>query len=151
MSTYASVNDSILGFVMVSLNILRASLINLLTVNGSETDDEPTAHDSNLKLMKRFCLKSVAWIGIYMLSYYGFSIAWLLIPLLLTLFHQRNVLKLRQVKENSLSSAREAVLTNEKSMIEARIKVEDLPSWVFFPDKVGNYICVIDIAIKVIA
>ena len=34
-----------------------------------------------------------------------------------------------------MSAAREAALTNEKEMIESRIRVEDMPSWVFFPDK----------------
>ena len=34
-----------------------------------------------------------------------------------------------------MSAAREAALTNEKEMIESRICVEDMPSWVFFPDK----------------
>ena len=33
-------------------------------------------------------------------------------------------------------AAREAALTDERTMIESRIRVEDLPSWVFFPDKV---------------
>ncbi len=29
-------------------------------------------------------LKSVAWVGIYLLGYYDFSIAWLVTPLFLT-------------------------------------------------------------------
>ena len=96
-------------------------------------DDEPSAGDSVFKAMRRFCVKSVAWFGIYLLGYYGFSIAWLLTPLLLTVFRQQ----WKKERDFRLSAARQAALTNEKAMIESRIKVEDLPSWVFFPDKVG--------------
>ena len=95
-------------------------------------DDEPTTGDTVFKIIKRFCLKCVAWYGIYALGYYGFSIAWLLTPLLLTVFRQQ----WKKERDFRLSAARQAALTNEKAMIESRIKVEDLPSWVFFPDKV---------------
>ena len=97
-------------------------------------DDEPTAGESIFKVAKRFAFKSVAWFGIYVLGYYGFSIAWLLTPLLLTVFRQQ----WKKERDFRLSAARQAALTNEKAMIESRIKVEDLPSWVFFPDKVRN-------------
>ena len=39
-------------------------------------------------------------------------------------------------RNHKLMAAREAALTDERQMIESRIRVEDLPSWVFFPDKV---------------
>ena len=97
-------------------------------------EDEPTAGESVFKVMKRFCFKSVAWFGIYLLGYYGFSIAWLLTPLLLTVFRQQ----WKKERDFRLSAARQAALTNEKAMIESRIKIEDLPSWVFFPDKVSS-------------
>ena len=98
-------------------------------------DDEPTAGESIFKVVKRFAFKSVAWFGIYVLGYYGFSIAWLLTPLLLTVFRQQ----WKKERDFRLSAARQAALTNEKAMIESRIKIEDLPSWVFFPDKVCDY------------
>ena len=98
-------------------------------------EDELTAGESVFKVMKRFCFKSVAWFGIYLLGYYGFSIAWLLTPLLLTVFRQQ----WKKERDFRLSAARQAALTNEKAMIESRIKIEDLPSWVFFPDKVNSY------------
>jgi len=94
-------------------------------------EDEPTAGESIFKVAKRFAFKSVAWFGIYILGYYGFSIAWLLTPLLLTVFRQQ----WKKERDFRLSAARQAALTNEKAMIESRIKIEDLPSWVFFPDK----------------
>ena len=44
----------------------------------------------------------------------------------------------KRERDAKLSAARHAALTNEKVMIESRIRVEDLPTWVFFPDKVGE-------------
>ncbi len=35
-------------------------------------------------MIQRMVLKSVAWVGIYLLGYYDFSIAWLVTPLFLT-------------------------------------------------------------------
>ena len=107
-------------------------------------EDEPTAGESVFKVMKRFCFKSVAWFGIYLLGYYGFSIAWLLTPLLLTVFRQQ----WKKERDFRLSAARQAALTNEKAMIESRIKIEDLPSWVFFPDKVNGYQLIVSNELK---
>ena len=95
-------------------------------------DDEPGPGDTVFKIIRRFFVKSVAWLGIYLLGQYDFSIAWLLTPLLLTVYRQQ----WKKERDFRLSAARQAALTNEKAMIESRIKVEDLPSWVFFPDKV---------------
>ncbi len=45
-------------------------------------------------------LKSVAWVGIYLLGYYDFSIAWLVTPLFLTgrtsfmVFFKKNIAKI---------------------------------------------------------
>ena len=41
----------------------------------------------------------------------------------------------KKERDYRLSAARHAAIANEKEMIESRIRVEDLPSWVFFPDK----------------
>ena len=98
-------------------------------------EDEPSTGNTVVKAIKGFCFKSVAWFGIYVLGYYGFSIAWLFTPLLLTVFRQQ----WKKERDFRLSAARQAALTNEKAMIESRIKIEDLPSWVFFPDKVNLF------------
>ena len=60
--------------------------------------------------------------------------SWLITPLILTVLRAQ----WKAERENKLSAAREAALTDEKKMIESRIRVEDLPSWVFFPDKVSK-------------
>ena len=96
--------------------------------------DEPGSSDSIFQVIRRFCFKSIAWLGIYLLGYYDFSIAWLITPLMLTVFRQQ----WKKERDFRLSAARQAALTNEKAMIESRIKIEDLPSWVFFPDKVRS-------------
>ena len=86
------------------------------------------------KVIRRFLFKSVAWFGIYMLGYYDFSVAWLFTPLLLTVLREQ----WKKERDYKLSAARQAALTNEKAMIESRIRPQDLPSWVFFPDKVSQ-------------
>jgi hypothetical protein len=80
----------------------------------------------------RVCTTKKCSPGIYLLGYYDFSIAWLITPLFLTALRTQ----WKKERDAKLGAARHAALTNEKEMIESRIRVEDLPSWVFFPDKV---------------
>ncbi|CAB4056391.1 unnamed protein product [Lepeophtheirus salmonis] len=77
--------------------------------------EEEPEEDSVVRVIARFALRSAAWIGIYFLVFFGING--------------------RRRKRDKLSHARIAALTNEKSMIESRMKLEDLPSWVFFPDR----------------
>ena len=95
------------------------------------------ASDSDIKVqiwhvMKRSSFIILLCLAIYLLGYFNFSIAWLVTPLLLILFRQ----EWKKEKQLRLLTAREASVTNEKDMIESRIKIADMPSWVFFPDKV---------------
>ncbi len=53
-------------------------------LNNLDTDPEPSTGESILKVIQRFALKSVAWVAIYSLGYFDFSVAWLVTPLLLT-------------------------------------------------------------------
>jgi len=82
-------------------------------------------------MAKRLGLRTLAWISVYLLGYFDFSIAWMITPLLLSVMRDQ----WKKDKRNKLTAAREAALSNEQAMIEARMNVEDLPSWVFFPDK----------------
>ena len=100
-----------------------------------EESEESTTTDNVVKLVKRFVLKSIGWVAIYFVGYYNLSVAWLFTPLLLSVLRAQ----WKKDRQNKLSAAREAALANEKTMIESRIRVEDFPSWVFFPDKVYNF------------
>ena len=71
-------------------------------------------------------------LAIYWIGYFNFSFAWLITPLLLAVLRDQ----WKKERDYRLSAARHAAIANEKEMIESRIRVEDLPSWVFFPDKV---------------
>ena len=97
-------------------------------------EDEPTAGESISRVAKKYTFEIATWFGIYVLGYFGFSIAWLLTLWLLSVIFQH----WKQEKNYGLSLTRQAALTNEKNMIESCIKIDDLPSWVFFPDKVRH-------------
>ena len=100
-----------------------------------EGQEEYSVSDTVFKLIKKFVVKSIGWVTIYALGYFEFSVAWLITPLMLTVLRAQ----WKSDRRHKLSAAREAALTDEKQMIESRIRVEDLPSWVFFPDKVRYY------------
>ena len=121
------------------LTSLKDRLSNILSDIPSENEnDECDRETSNLELIKVFFKTTIVWSGIYMLSSYGFSISWLLIPLAIVLIRRKEELKQKKAKENVLSSAKLSSATTEKSMIESRFQADELPSWVVFPDKVNN-------------
>ena len=122
------------------LTSLKDRLSNILSDIPSENaDDEIDRETSNFDLIMVFCKTGVIWSGIYMLSAYGFSISWLLIPLAIVLIRRKEELKQKKAKDNVLSSAKLSAATTEKSMIESRFQADELPSWVVFPDKVNNH------------
>ena len=95
-----------------------------------------TEKSLDLELVKIFFRTALIWLGIYMLSYYDFSISWLLIPLFFVLIHQKEELRRKRKNGITLSLTKEAANKNEKNMIESHFDVDELPSWVVFPDKV---------------
>ena len=125
--------------ILVPLDIQNLQFSSLffsaMAVAGEHlASEEHSATDGVIKVIKKFLLKSVGWITIYLVGYYNFSMAWLVTPLVLTVLRSQ----WKSERNNKLMAAREAALTDERTMIESRIRVEDLPSWVFFPDKVGT-------------
>ena len=98
--------------------------------NLIKMENKPS-YSSVVSIAKKLFFKSVAWSGVYFLGYFDYSIAWMITPLLLSVMRDQ----WKKEKRNKLAAAREAALSNEQAMIEARMNVEDLPSWVFFPDK----------------
>jgi len=105
--------------------------VEMPSARAKELAQQPDDSDAIFKVIRRFLFKSLAWAGIYLLGYYDFSIAWLFTPLLLTVLRDQ----WKKERDYKLAAARQAALTNEKTMIQSRIRAEDLPSWVFFPDK----------------
>ena len=92
---------------------------------------QSTVENPVVSLAKRFGLKTLASIFVYLLGYLGFSIAWLVTPILLSVLGDQ----WKMDKRKKLAAARDTVLGNEQAMIQGRMGLEDLPSWVFFPDK----------------
>ena len=86
---------------------------------------------SVMKIIKKIGLRTLAWLGVYLLGYFDYSVAWLVTPLVLSVVRD----EWKKDKRNRLAAAREAALSNEQAMVEARLNMEELPSWVFFPDK----------------
>jgi len=84
-----------------------------------------------LTIAKKLGLRSLAWLGVYLLGYWDFSLAWMVTPLLLSVLRDT----WKKEKRARLTAAREAALSNEQAMLEARMNAEELPAWVFFPDK----------------
>ena len=95
---------------------------------SNDEDDETIIQNVRL-----FLPKFLTWITLYFVGYFNFSIAWLITPLLLSCLRKY----WRKKRHRKLIGARQAALSSEREMIKNRkIRAEDLPSWVFFPDKV---------------
>ena len=43
----------------------------------SQAEEEHSATDGIIKVIKRFILKACGWLGIYLVGYYNFSVAWI--------------------------------------------------------------------------
>ena len=69
-----------------------------------------------LSIMKKIGIRSLAWIGVYLLGYFDFSVAWMITPLILSVLRDH----WKKEKKNKLAAAREAALSNEQAMLEAR-------------------------------
>jgi len=103
------------------------------TTSVGTKDQLPVMQNENriFGFLKSLSWRSLACVTIYFLGYFNFSPAWIITPLLLSAARAQY----KKEKKQRLAHAREAALTNEQATIESRMSVEDLPSWVFFPDK----------------
>ncbi|XP_030571833.1 extended synaptotagmin-2-B isoform X2 [Drosophila novamexicana] len=73
--------------------------------------------------------KKVAIVGsIYLVGYMGWSVAWLITPVILSV--ARDQLAKTSAKKRDIAKA--SALASEKDVILARI--DELPAWVYFPD-----------------
>lgn len=73
--------------------------------------------------------KKVAIVGsIYLVGYMGWSVAWLIAPVILSVARDQ----MAKTSEKKRDVAKASALANEKDVILARI--DELPAWVYFPD-----------------
>ena len=102
---------------------------------GTQLETLPPIDQPNyiLKIVKKIGLRTLAWVGVYLLGYFDFSVAWMITPLLPSVLRCvtisltssfSNLCYLRdhwkKEKRNRLAAAREAALSNEQAMLEAR-------------------------------
>lgn len=74
-------------------------------------------------------VKKVSLVGaVYFVGYMGWSVAWLITPVLLAVTREY----WQHTSELRRSIAKASATANEKDVILARIN--DLPAWVYFPD-----------------
>ncbi|XP_055377645.1 extended synaptotagmin-2 isoform X2 [Condylostylus longicornis] len=74
-------------------------------------------------------VKKVAIVGtVYLLGYMGWSVAWLVAPVALSVARDQ----WKKSADEKRTIAKASALTNEKEVILARI--DELPAWVYFPD-----------------
>ena len=123
---------------------------------------------SIVAILKQVSLKSMAWVGVYLLGYFNFSIGWMVTPLLLrytkvylcalkfselflTFFSKCSEGPVEKAEKEPSDSIQRGSphkwtgflnichfivwLFSSQAMLESRMGAEDLPSWVFFPDK----------------
>ncbi|XP_052737344.1 extended synaptotagmin-1 isoform X2 [Bicyclus anynana] len=81
-----------------------------------------------LSVIYRF-FKKVAIVGaVYLVGYMQWSVAWLIGPVILSVMRDQ----WRKESEYRRNLAKTAAMSSEKDIVLARL--DDLPSWVFFPD-----------------
>lgn len=88
-----------------------------------------TSDDDNIFSVLYSVGKKVAIVGsIYLVGYMGWSVAWLIAPVILSVARDQ----MAKTSEKKRDIAKSSALANEKDVILARI--DELPAWVYFPD-----------------
>lgn len=85
-------------------------------------------HDSIGSVLYSFAKKVVTVGIIYFVGYMGWSVAWLITPVILSVAREQ----WRNKSETRRNVAKASALASDKEVILARLG--DLPTWVFFPD-----------------
>ncbi|XP_043651908.1 extended synaptotagmin-2 isoform X1 [Drosophila teissieri] len=100
------------------------------TANGNSTVATKSVSDDNSIFSVFYTLgKKVAIVGsIYLVGYLGWSVAWLIAPVILSVARDQ----LAKTSEKKRDVAKASALASEKDVILARI--DELPAWVYFPD-----------------
>ncbi|XP_017091848.2 extended synaptotagmin-2 isoform X2 [Drosophila bipectinata] len=98
--------------------------------NGNKTVATRTTSDEDSIFSILYTVgKKVAIVGsIYLVGYMGWSVAWLIAPVILSVAREQ----LAKTSEKKRDIAKASALASEKDVILARI--DELPAWVYFPD-----------------
>ncbi|KAH8385931.1 hypothetical protein KR200_007167, partial [Drosophila serrata] len=102
--------------------------------NGTPTEatavvTKPASDDNSIFSIIYTVGKKVAIVGsIYLVGYMGWSVAWLIAPVILSVARDQ----LAKTSEKKRDIAKASALASEKDVILARI--DELPAWVYFPD-----------------
>lgn len=100
-----------------------------LISDDSSSPDLSSTDDGGIVSICYAFAKKVATVGaIYLVGYMGWSVAWLIAPVILSLTRDQ----WKKVNDAKRNIAKVSALSNEKDVILARI--DDLPAWVYFPD-----------------
>ncbi|KAH8383270.1 hypothetical protein KR009_007660, partial [Drosophila setifemur] len=101
-----------------------------LNGDGDKTVASKSAIDENSIFSILYTVgKKVAIVGsIYLVGYMGWSVAWLIAPVILSVARDQ----LSKTSEKKRDIAKASALASEKDVILARI--DELPAWVYFPD-----------------
>ncbi|XP_053670999.1 extended synaptotagmin-2 isoform X3 [Anopheles nili] len=94
----------------------------------SEGQGTSPKNDSIVSLLYSFAKKVVTVGIIYFVGYMGWSVAWLITPVILSVARE----SWRKTNDTRRAVAKASALANDKDVILARL--HDLPAWVFFPD-----------------
>lgn len=109
----------------------KKELIDDNMVAGSKEEmpqKKSLAEDSILSVIYTAAKKVVIVGSIYLVGYMGWSIAWLIAPVILSVARDR----WQKSTKHKRNIAKASALASEKEVILARI--DELPAWVYFPD-----------------
>lgn len=105
------------------------ALANVKMASGSKEARKSSADDNSFFSVMYTIVKKVTVVGaIYFVGYMGWSIAWLITPILFAVMREQ----WQKTSELKRSIAKASATSNEKDVILAAI--DDLPAWVYFPD-----------------
>ncbi|KAM7361921.1 extended synaptotagmin-like protein 2 isoform 4-T4 [Cochliomyia hominivorax] len=96
---------------------------------ASDASAKPSTAEDSIFAIIYTVAKKVAIVGsIYAVGYMGWSVAWLIAPVILSVARDR----FRKTTEHKRNIAKASAMASEKEVILARI--DELPAWVYFPD-----------------
>ncbi|XP_037038533.1 extended synaptotagmin-2 isoform X3 [Bradysia coprophila] len=97
--------------------------------NSKSDVSKPASSDDNVFSIVYSVLKKVAIVGaIYFVGYMGWSMAWLITPIMFSVTREQWKKSSQLKRDISILSA----ISSERDVILA--KITDLPAWVYFPD-----------------